>query len=90
VLAVHPTQLYETAMAMAMFFIIWRLRNHKHAEGWLFGVYMVLAGVERFIVEFFRAKDDRFFGMITLAQMIALMFVLGGGAWMWWRRGARS
>jgi phosphatidylglycerol:prolipoprotein diacylglycerol transferase len=77
-------------MAMAMFFIIWRLRNHKHAEGWLFGVYMVLAGVERFIVEFFRAKDDRFFGMITLAQMIALMFVLGGGAWMWWRRGARS
>jgi phosphatidylglycerol:prolipoprotein diacylglycerol transferase len=77
-------------MAMAMFFIIWRLRDHKHAEGWLFGVYMVLAGVERFIVEFFRAKDDRFFGMITLAQMIALMFVLGGGAWMWWRRGARA
>ena len=90
VLAVHPTQLYETAMAMAMFFILWRLRDHKHAEGWLFGVYMVLAGVERFIVEFFRAKDDRFFGIITLAQIIALMFVLGGGAWMFWRRGVRT
>ncbi|HUF29833.1 MAG TPA: prolipoprotein diacylglyceryl transferase family protein [Gemmatimonadaceae bacterium] len=88
VLAVHPTQLYETAMAMAMFFILWRLRGHRHAEGWLFGVYMVLAGLERFIVEFFRAKDDRFFGIITLAQIFALGFVIFGGAWMVWRRGS--
>ena len=42
-----------------MFCILWRLRDHKHAEGWLFGVYCVLAGIERFIIEFFRAKDDR-------------------------------
>ena len=66
VLAVHPTQLYETAMGLVMFFILWRLRDHKHAQGWLFGVYCVLQGTERFIVEFFRAKDDRFFGTFTL------------------------
>jgi phosphatidylglycerol:prolipoprotein diacylglycerol transferase len=86
VLAVHPTQLYETAMGMIMFFILWRLRDHKHAEGWLFGVYMVLAGLERFLVEFVRAKDDRFFGGLTMAQLIALLFVLGGMAWMYARR----
>ena len=60
VLSVYPTQLLEVALGFVMFGILWRMRDHKHAEGWLFGVYCVLAGIERFIVEFFRAKDDRF------------------------------
>jgi len=37
VLAVHPTQLYETVLGTVMFLILWRFRKHKHAEGWLFG-----------------------------------------------------
>ena len=86
VIAVHPTQLYETAMAMVMFAILWRLRDHRHATGWLFGVYCLLAGVERFVVEFFRAKDDRFFGPLTAAQLIALAIVLAGVAIVWLRR----
>ncbi|MHB1223615.1 MAG: prolipoprotein diacylglyceryl transferase [Gemmatimonadaceae bacterium] len=86
VLAVHPTQIYETAMGIGMFLILWRYRDHKHAEGWLFGLYCVLAGVERFIVEFFRAKDDRFFGMLTMAQMIAMGVFLVGVAVMYARR----
>lgn len=82
VLSVYPTQLFETALGLAMFFILWRMRNHRHAEGWLFGVYMVLAGIERFVIEFFRAKDDRFFGVLTMAQLIALAFIVGGIIWM--------
>ena len=78
VVAVHPTQLYETAMGLAMFAVLWRLRAHRHAEGWLFGMYCVLAGAERFIVEFFRAKDDRFFGPFTSAQVIAVAVALVG------------
>ena len=85
VLAVHPTQLYEVALGFLMFAMLWRLRDHKHAEGWLFGLYCVLAGLERFIVEFFRAKDDRFFGVLTLAQVIALAFVAVGALWMYGR-----
>lgn len=72
IIAVHPTQLYEVAMGFVMFLVLWRLRHHKHAAGWLFGVYCVLAGLERFIVEFFRAKDDRFFAGLTVAQGIAI------------------
>jgi phosphatidylglycerol:prolipoprotein diacylglycerol transferase len=72
VLSVYPTQLYETALGFVMFLVLWRLRDHRHAEGWLFGVYCVLAGVERFLIEFLRAKDDRFFGPLTAAQAIAL------------------
>ena len=78
VLAVHPTQLYETVLGLVMFGILWRLRDHEHAEGWLFGLYCILAGIERFIIEFFRAKDDRFLGPLTTAQVIALGFLVAG------------
>ena len=86
IVSVYPTQLYEITLATIMFVILWRLRDHKHAEGWLFGVYCVLAGFERFIIEFFRAKDDRFLGGLTYAQAIALAFVAMGFLWMYLRR----
>ena len=87
VLSVHPTQLYEVAMGLVMFGIVWRLRDHKHAEGWLFGPYAVLAGIERFIVEFYRAKDDRLLAGLTYAQLISIGFVVLGVIWMavFWR-----
>ena len=71
---------------LIMFAIIWKLRRHRHAEGWLFGVYCVLAGIERFIVEFFRAKDDRLSIGITEAQLIALAAIVLGVALLYLRR----
>jgi phosphatidylglycerol:prolipoprotein diacylglycerol transferase len=85
-LGVHPTQLYEVAMGLVMFGILWRLRGHKHSDGWLFGLYLLLAGVERFAVEFVRAKDDRFIGPLTMAQAIALGMIALGAALMYARR----
>lgn len=82
VLSVYPTQLYEVALGFLMFLFLWRIRDHKHAEGWLFGVYCILAGLERFVVEFFRAKDDRLLIGLTYAQVIALVFVAIGAIWM--------
>ncbi|MEP6836293.1 MAG: prolipoprotein diacylglyceryl transferase family protein [Gemmatimonas sp.] len=78
VVAVHPTQLYETAMGFVIFLILWRNRKHQNAEGWLFGLWCALAGTERFIIEFFRAKDDRFIAGLTLAQIIGLVIALTG------------
>jgi phosphatidylglycerol:prolipoprotein diacylglycerol transferase len=86
-IAVHPTQLYEVAMGMVMFLVLWRLRAHRHQAGWLFGVYCLLAGVERFVVEFFRAKDDRFFAGLTAAQVIAVGIFTVGVVLMAARRG---
>jgi phosphatidylglycerol:prolipoprotein diacylglycerol transferase len=80
VVSVYPTQLIEVLLGFVMFAILWKLRDHDHAEGWLFGVWAVLAGIERFIIEFFRAKDDRFdwaFGL-SMAQVIAVAMVLIG------------
>ena len=78
VLSVYPTQLFEVALGLVMFGALWRLRRHTHREGWLFGIYCMLAGAERFIVEFFRAKDDRFVGALTLAQVIAIAMIAAG------------
>ncbi len=90
VLSVYPTQLYEVTMGFIMFLILWRLRDHKHAEGWLFGAYMVLAGVERFLIEFLRAKDDRLIGGLTVAQLFALLFIAAGLVWMNARKTVRA
>ena len=85
-LAVHPTQIYEVAMGLVMFGILWRLRRHTNLHGWLFGVYCVLAGIERFVVEFFRAKDDSLGFGLTIAQTIAIAFIVLGVSLIWLRR----
>lgn len=78
VLAVYPTQLFEVVMALFIFLWLWPRRKHAHADGWLCGVWMILAGLERLVVEIFRAKDDRFFGPFTLAQLLSFALVALG------------
>jgi phosphatidylglycerol:prolipoprotein diacylglycerol transferase len=78
VVAVHPTQIYETILMFLAFLYLWRLRTHGHGLGWRFGVYLVLAGVERFLIEFVRAKDDRVLGVLSIAQLTSVVVVLVG------------
>ena len=78
VIPVHPTQLYEIGLSALAFFLLWRLRDHHHRHGWLFMLWLVLAGLERFTVEIFRVKDDRFLGPLTLAQVISIGLVVVG------------
>jgi phosphatidylglycerol:prolipoprotein diacylglycerol transferase len=88
VMAVHPTQLYEAALMLGAFALLWRLRKAGKPIGWIFGIYLVLAGVERFLIEFVRAKDDRFFGPLTVAQVTSLALVLLGTLMLAiWRQG---
>ena len=90
VLPVHPTQLYETGMSTVIFLILWSLRSHRHRPGWLLALWLVLASAERFFVEIFRAKDDRFFGLLTLAQVISIILAGVGVAWMMKLRRAKA
>ena len=88
VMAVHPTQLYEVAAMLLAFALLWSLRKSGRPVGWLFGLYLVLAGIERFLVEILRAKDDRFLGPFTLAQLTSVVIVvIGLGLLYAWRRG---
>jgi phosphatidylglycerol:prolipoprotein diacylglycerol transferase len=78
VLAVHPTMLYETLIMTVVFMVMWKLRRRPLGTGWLFGLYLALAGAERFFVEFFRAKDDRLLGTFTVAQATSIVIILIG------------
>ena len=80
VLTVHPTQLYEVFITLAVFLLLWRMRRHRFGHGWLLGVYLVLMGMERLFVEIFRAKDDRFLGPFTLAQGFSTAMIAIGVA----------
>lgn len=80
VMAVHPTQLYETFIMLVVFALLWRWRAASRGTGWLFGAYLIFAGVERFFVEILRAKDDRLLGTFTLAQVASITIVLVGTA----------
>ncbi len=80
VLAVHPTQLYEATLMLLAFTVLWKYRRADRPIGWLFGLYLVFAGVERFLMEIVRAKDDRFFGPFTIAQLVSVVLVLVGAA----------
>jgi phosphatidylglycerol:prolipoprotein diacylglycerol transferase len=76
VIAVHPTQLYEVAIMLAVFALLWRWRLKDKPVGWLFGVYLLFAGVERFVIEFLRAKDDRLLGPLTVAQVVSMVLIV--------------
>jgi phosphatidylglycerol:prolipoprotein diacylglycerol transferase len=78
VLAVHPTQLYEVLAMLAVFALLWRWRTRPAGTGWLFGAYLVFAGIERFLVEFLRAKDDRLLGPLTYAQGMSVVLIVAG------------
>ena len=87
---VHPTQLYETVICLGIWGIgVWLLRRRLPAGAAGLLVLCLLA-VERFSVEFLRAKDDRFLGDFTLAQAISVLVlvVCASLAWMRLRRPA--
>ena len=76
---VHPTPIYEMLAMGAAAYLLWRLRT-RFKPGLLFALYLVLAGVERLLVEFIRRNEDVALGL-TQAQLISVAMILGGGAW---------
>jgi phosphatidylglycerol---prolipoprotein diacylglyceryl transferase len=74
---VHPTPVYETLAMGVAGVVLWQLRD-RFAPGVLFGLYLMIAGVERFLVEFIRRNDEVVAGL-TQPQLIGLV-LLGLGA----------
>jgi len=75
---VHPTPLYNIALGLFFFAILWKLRTRNFPAGTIFGMYLIAAGAERFITEFWRNTPKIAFGWMSLAQMISIALVLGG------------
>lgn len=79
---VHPTQLYEVAWLLLLGALLWRRRR---TSPFLFGEYLVGAGLGRFAIEFWRVNERVALGL-TEAQWIALGLVaLGSLGWLYFR-----
>jgi len=90
---VYPTMLYEFVMAAALFGVLWALRKHPFALGWLFWLYLVLNGAERFLIEQIRVNVVMFeIGNwpVTQAMVIAVLLMIVGavGLAKTWKRRA--
>jgi len=83
---VHPTPVYETITMLIVALVLWRLRD-RWRPGTLFALYLILAGLERFLVEFIRRNDSVFVGL-TQPQLLSLVMIAGGGIFLLVRRPA--
>jgi phosphatidylglycerol---prolipoprotein diacylglyceryl transferase len=83
---VHPTPVYETIAMGIVALLLWRWR-HRWQPGTLFALYLILAGAERFLVEFVRRNEDVLFGL-TQPQLLSVVMIAAGGIWLWVRRPA--
>lgn len=88
-LPVFPTPLYEIVMGLIIFAILWALRKKIKIPGRLFGVYLMLNGAERFLIEQIRVNTRYTFlsgiGLYpTQAEIIALALIISGAVLYWY------
>ena len=74
---VQPTPIYEFLFALVLAWLLWRLGRKARPLGWLTGLYLVLSGLGRFLVEFVRINPRLYWGMSN-AQVAALGSVIVG------------
>ena len=77
---VHPTPVYEFLVMGAVTWWLWRHRDSFRPWS-LFALWAVLAGTERFLIEFIRRNED-IAGPFSLAQFVSVAMILAGGAWL--------
>jgi len=77
-LKVHPTQIYEFIICIIMFFYLYNSKKRIKVVGSLFFTYLILAGIERFMIEFIRTNEKYFLGIFSGAQLISFFMVLIG------------
>jgi phosphatidylglycerol:prolipoprotein diacylglycerol transferase len=73
---VQPTPIYETVTMGLVAWLLWQWRD-RFRPGVLFALYLVFAGVERFLVEFVR-RNDHVVGSLTAAQLESLGLLVAG------------
>jgi phosphatidylglycerol---prolipoprotein diacylglyceryl transferase len=75
---VHPTPVYESLLMGLVTLVLWRMRD-SFRPGVIFALYLLAAGVERFLVEFIRRNEPVLAGL-TVAQLFALACAGAGAA----------
>jgi len=79
-LPVYPTPIYEVIICFILFLILWRIRHQVKLPGMMFGIYLMLNGVERFFIELIRVNSRYHVAGIsfTQAELISLLLFISG------------
>lgn len=77
---VYPTPFYETVMCLVLFAILWSVRKKMRIPGTVFALYLILNGIERFLIEKIRVNSryDIFGFQPTQAEIISTLLVVTG------------
>ena len=74
---VHPTPIYEFIEGLIVFGILWSLRKRNYTPGTIAWLYLILGGVARFVVEFWRINPSLAFGLSEAQWFSLILMILG-------------
>jgi phosphatidylglycerol---prolipoprotein diacylglyceryl transferase len=80
---VHPTPIYEVLMFLAIFAVMWSWRSHSSFAGQQLCLYLILSGLERFLVEFLRINPRVLWGLSEAQLFSVVMITAGVATWFW-------
>jgi phosphatidylglycerol:prolipoprotein diacylglycerol transferase len=91
----HPSELYEFFFeGVVLFSVLWIVKDRVRTTGVLTSLFLMLYGVFRFIVEFFREPDPQLgfiLGPFTMGQALSACMALTGAVLLFIRhKGAKS
>lgn len=82
----HPTFLYEMVWNLLVAgLILWLVRRYKHKvkPGSVFAAWLMLAGIGRFFIEFFRPDQPKIPGtLVSYSQIVAALMSIAGLLWL--------
>lgn len=85
----EPVFLYEMAWDLAVLALVWPLRRRLRTDGQLFGLYLLLYGIGKFVLTYLRTEVV-WIGGLQEAQLVAAVLVALGLGWIIWPSVARS
>jgi phosphatidylglycerol:prolipoprotein diacylglycerol transferase len=86
-----PTPVYESAINLAIFLLLWRLRRRSLPDGLLTLIYLILYSAGRFVVAYTSSYRVVLAGM-TQSQVISLvtLLVVAPLSWYLWKSRATA
>jgi prolipoprotein diacylglyceryl transferase len=79
-LPVYPTSFYECVVCLLLFLFLWSIRDKIKVPGLMFGIYLILNGLERFFIELIRVNTRYHIGnfSFTQAEFISSCLIIAG------------
>lgn len=77
---IHPTQLYSALYGLIIFGVLIWMDYKRSFDGLIIGLFLILYGISRFTVDFFRYYESQMFivGGLEFNQVVSLLMVGGG------------